>query len=123
MRKMTVVSALAAGALAAFGGAKQIGYIGASSGTQPNALKIVEVDADTGEIAVRGSLPVANATYIAVNRARTRLYTSLADPSGEKGKNGGVAVYALDPAGSEAALDAMLFAAPGSGAGSAEDRP
>ena len=99
MKKLTLVAALVAGALAVCGGAKQIGYIGASSGKKPNALKIVEVDADTGEIAVRGSLPVANATYIAVNRARTRLYTSLADPSGEKGKNGGVAVYALDPAG------------------------
>ena len=99
MRKLTLVAALVAGALAACGGAKQIGYVGASSGKKPNALKIVEVDADTGEIAVRGALPVANATYIAVNRARTRLYTSLADPSGEKGKNGGVAVYALDPSG------------------------
>jgi len=99
MRKLTLVAALVAGALAACGGAKQIGYIGASSGVKPNALKIVEVDADTGEIAVLGSLPVANATYIAVNRARTRLYTSLADPKGEKGKNGGVAVYALDPSG------------------------
>ena len=99
MKKLTLVAALVAGALAACGGAKQIGYVGASSGKKPNALKIVEVDADTGEIAVRGALPVANATYIAVNRARTRLYTSLADPSGEKGKNGGVAVYALDASG------------------------
>ena len=99
MKKLTLVAALVAGALAACGGAKQIGYVGASSGKKPNALKIVEVDADTGEIAVRGSLPVANATYIAVNRARTRLYTSLADPSGEKGKNGAVAVYALDASG------------------------
>ncbi len=99
MRKLTLVAALAAGALAACGGVKQIGYVGASSGTKSNALKIVEVDADTGAIAVLGSLPVANATYIAVNRARTRLYTSLADPKGEKGKNGGVAVYALDPSG------------------------
>ena len=103
MKKLTLVAALVAGALAACGGAKQIGYVGASSGKKPNALKIVEVDADTGEIAVRGSLPVANATYIAVNGARTRLYTSLADPSGEKGKNGGVAVYALDPAGGDPA--------------------
>ena len=78
MRKLAIVAAVAAGALAACGGAKQIGYIGASSGVKPNALKIVEVDAETGAIAVRGSLPVANATYIAVNRARTRLYTSLA---------------------------------------------
>ena len=93
------MAALVAGAFAGCVGVKQIGYIGASSGVKPNALKIVEVDADTGEIAVLGSLPVANATYIAVNRARTRLYTSLADPKGEKGKNGGVAVYALDPSG------------------------
>ena len=71
MKKLTLVAALVAGALAACGGAKQIGYVGASSGKKPNALKIVEVDADTGEIAVRGALPVANATYIAVNRART----------------------------------------------------
>ena len=99
MSKLTLVAALAAGALAGCVGMKQIGYVGASSGTKPNALKVVEVDADTGEIAVIGSLPVANATYIAVNRARTRLYTSLADPKGEKGKNGGVAVYALDPSG------------------------
>ena len=99
MRKLALFVALATGAFAACGGAKQIGYIGASSGIKPNALKIVEVDADTGEVAVVGALPVANATYIAVNRARTRLYTSLADPTGEKGKNGGVAVYALDPSG------------------------
>ena len=99
MRKLALFVALATGAFAACGGAKQIGYIGASSGIKPNALKIVEVDADTGEVAVIGALPVANATYIAVNRARTRLYTSLADPTGEKGKNGGVAVYALDPSG------------------------
>ena len=99
MRKLASVAAVAAGALAACGGAKQIGYIGASSGVKPNALKIVEVDAETGAIAVRGSLSVANATYIAVNRARTRLYTSLADPAGQKGKNGGVAVYALDKSG------------------------
>ena len=63
MRKLAIVAAVAAVALAACGGAKQIGYIGASSGVKPNALKIVEVDAETGEIAVRGSLPVANATY------------------------------------------------------------
>ena len=99
MRKQTLVAALAAGALAAYGGAKQIGYIGASSGSKPNALKIVEVDADTGAIDVVGSLPLANTSYIAVNRARTRLYTSFADPSGAKGRNGGVAVYALDPSG------------------------
>ncbi|MBR1589255.1 MAG: lactonase family protein [Kiritimatiellae bacterium] len=99
MRKLTFAAAIAAFTLAACGGAKQIGYVGASSGTKPDALKIVEVDADTGAISVVGSLPVANATYIAVNRARTRLYTSLADPKGEKGKNGGVAVYALDPSG------------------------
>jgi len=99
MKKLVLVAALAAGAFAACGGAKQIGYIGASSGIQPNALKIVEVDAETGAIAVRGTLPVANATYIAVNRARTRLYTSLADRSVPKGPNGGVAVYALDPSG------------------------
>ena len=95
MKKQALVVALVAGAFAGCVGVKQIGYIGASSGVKPNALKIVEVDADTGEIAVVGSLPVANATYIAVNRARTRLYTSLADPSGEKGKNGGVAEAAL----------------------------
>ena len=75
MKKL--VAALVAGTFAAFGGAKQIGYVGASSGIKPNALKIVEVDADTGEIATLGSLPIANATYIAVNRARTRLYTSV----------------------------------------------
>ena len=104
MKKLVLVAALAAGAFAACGGAKQIGYIGASSGIQPNALKIVEVDAETGAIAVRGTLPVANATYIAVNRARTRLYTSLADRSVRKGPNGGVAVYALDPSGCAPAL-------------------
>ena len=104
MRKLALVAAIAAGTLAAFGGAKQIGYVGASSGTKPNALKIVEVDADTGEVRTVGSLPVASATYIAVNRARTRLYTSLADPKGEKGKNGGVAVYALDPSGAAPTL-------------------
>ena len=54
MRKLTLVAALAAGALAACGGVKQIGYVGASSGTKSNALKIVEVDADTGAIAVLG---------------------------------------------------------------------
>lgn len=108
MKKLTFVAAIAAGALAACGGAKQIGYIGASSGNKPNALKVVEVDADTGAIATVGSLPVANATYIAVNRARTRLYTSFADPDGEKGKNGGVAVYTLDPTGrSPVRLDAL----------------
>ena len=97
---LAAAAAVAAVALAACGGAKQIGYIGASSGVKPNALKIVEVDADTGEIAVIGSLPVANATYIAVNRARTRLYTSLVDRSApQKSPNGGVAVYALDPSG------------------------
>ena len=109
MRKLTLVAALVAGTFAAFGGAKQIGYVGASSGIKPNALKIVEVDADTGEIATLGSLPIANATYIAVNRARTRLYTSLADPKGEKGKNGGVAVYALDPTGTAPAHLATLM--------------
>jgi len=93
------MAAVAAGALAACGGAKQVGYIGANSGVKPNALKIVEVDAESGAISVLGTLPVASATYIAVNRARTRLYTSLADPKGEKGKNGGVAVYALDSTG------------------------
>ena len=99
MGKLTLMAAMAAGALAACGGTKHIGYVGASSGVKPNALKIVEVDDDTGSISVLGSLEVANATYIAINRARTRLYTSLTDPKGEKGKNGGVAVYALDPSG------------------------
>ncbi len=110
---MTVVSALVAGALAACGGVKHIGYIGASSGTKPNALKVVEVDADTGAIAVVGSLPLANTSYIAVNRARTRLYTSFADPKGEKGKNGGVAVYALDPSGrTPSHLDTLMTGHP-----------
>ena len=112
MRKLAIVAAVAAGALAACGGAKQIGYIGASSGVKPNALKIVEVDAETGAIAVRGSLPVANATYIAVNRARTRLYTSLADPAGQKGKNGGVAVYALDKSGTPTHLETLATGHP-----------
>ena len=41
MKKLTLVAALVAGAFAACGGAKQIGYVGASSGKKPNALKIV----------------------------------------------------------------------------------
>jgi len=79
---------------------KSIGYIGASSGGKPGALKLVEVDHATGAIAQVGEVPVADATYIAVNRARTRLYTSCSDPAfGGKGANGGVAVFALDAAG------------------------
>jgi 6-phosphogluconolactonase (cycloisomerase 2 family) len=99
MEKIKIAAVLAAGALAACGGAKHIGYIGAGRGAKADALKIVEVDAETGEIAARGVLPLASAAYIAVNRARTRLYTAFSDPAGAKGKNGGVAVYALDPAG------------------------
>ena len=113
MEKITVAAVLAAGALAAFGGAKHVGYIGAGRGAKADALKIVEVDADTGEIAARGALPLASAAYIAVNRERTRLYTAFSDPAGEKGRNGGVAVYALDPAGgAPARLDAISTGRP-----------
>ena len=112
-RLMATSVAIAAGFSAAFGGARQIGYIGASSGAKPNALKIVDVDVDTGAIAYVGALPEANTSYLAVNRARTRLYASFADPSGAKDKNGGVVVYALDPSGRRAKrLDRVMTGRP-----------
>ena len=100
MNKLSLSAAVAAAAVAAFGGAKQIvGYVGASTGTAPDALKIVKVDAETGSVEHTGTLPEANTTYIAINRARTRLYASFADPAVKSGGNGGVVVYALDPSG------------------------
>ena len=39
MKKQALVVALVAGAFAGCVGVKQIGYVGASSGTRPNALK------------------------------------------------------------------------------------
>ncbi len=86
--------------LSAFAGAKSVGYVGASSGGKPGALHVVEVDNETGVVAVKGALPAADTTYIAVNKARTRLYTSCSGAEfGGKGANGGVAVYELDAAG------------------------
>lgn len=84
----------------AFAGTKSVGYVGASSGGKPGALHIVEVDNETGDIAVKGVLPAADTSYIAVNRAKTRLYTTCSSAEfGGKGANGGVAVYELDAAG------------------------
>lgn len=80
--------------------AKCVGYVGASSGGKPGALKVVEVDAETGAAAEVETVPAADTTYLAVNRARTRLYASCSDPAfGGPGAEGGVAVYALDAAG------------------------
>ncbi len=107
--KLMAVAAVAACMCAGFGGTKSVGYIGASTGTKPGSLKIVEVDNDTGAIDIVGTLPLANTTYIAVNKARTLLYTSCADAAfGGKGANGGVAVYSIDPSGKKLArLDAV----------------
>ncbi len=106
--KLMVVAAVAACMCAGCGSTKHVGYIGASSG-KPDALKIVAVDGDTGAIDVFGTLPLANATYIAVNKARTRLYTSCTDAAfGGTGANGGVAVYSIDPSGGKLTrLDAV----------------
>lgn len=98
--KLTLGAAVAACLFAACGGTKSIGYVGASSGGKPGALHIVEVDNETGEVAVKGTLPASDTTYIAVNKAKTRLYTSCSSAEfGGTGANGGVAVYELDAAG------------------------
>ncbi|MGN0852285.1 MAG: lactonase family protein [Kiritimatiellia bacterium] len=101
MGKRTFVLSLVLAA-ASFAGAatKSVGYVGASSGGKPGALHVVEVDNETGAVAVKGELPLADTTYIALNRARTRLYTTCSSREfGGKGANGGVAVYELDAAG------------------------
>lgn len=83
-----------------FAGSKSIGYVGASSGGKSEALHIVEVDNETGDVVVKGTLSAADTTYIAINKARTRLYTSCSSAEfGGKGANGGVAVYELDAVG------------------------
>ena len=98
--KLTLGAAVAACLFAACGGTKSVGYVGASSGGKPGALHIVEVDNETGAVAVKGALPASDTTYIAVNKAKTRLYTSCSGAEfGGKGANGGVAVYELDAAG------------------------
>lgn len=80
-------------------GAVSIGYAGPIGG-KSTTTQIVAVDNDTGSICVKGTLPSASTTYIAVNRARTRLYTTHTDAAfGGKGADGGVAVYELDAAG------------------------
>ena len=92
--------AAAVAVLTSFAGTKSVGYVGASSGGKAGALHVVEVDNDTGVVAVKGALPAADTTYIAVNRTRTRLYTSCSGAEfGGKGANGGVAVYELNAAG------------------------
>ena len=54
--KLTLGAAVAACLFAACGGTKSIGYVGASSGGKPGALHIVEVDNETGDVAVKGTL-------------------------------------------------------------------
>ena len=102
MKKYTFVFCFVAAvaALTSLAGTKSVGYVGASSGGKPGALHVVEVDHETGAVTVKGELPAADTTYVAVNRARTRLYTSCSSGEfGGKGANGGVAVYELDAAG------------------------
>lgn len=109
MRKLTLFAAFAACALTVCGGTKSIGYVGANSGGKPGALKLVSVDNETGAIDLVDTLPVSDTTYLALNRARTRLYMSCSDASfGGKGANGGVAVYSLDATGTKLVrLDAL----------------
>ena len=102
-------SALLAATFTVSAGVKTIGYLGANSGGRSNALTVVAIDAQTGAIDLLDRVPIANATYIAVNKAKTLLYTSLQDEAfGGKGHAGGVAVYALDAAGKPSVrLDAL----------------
>ena len=80
-------------------GAVSVGYAGPIGG-KTTVTQVVAVDNDTGAICVKGTLPSASTTYIAVNKARTRLYTTHTDAAfGGKGADGGVAVYELDATG------------------------
>ena len=62
MKKQALVAALVAGAFAGCVGVKQIGYIGASSGVKPNALKIVEV-AEANDVVTIENRPLARRLY------------------------------------------------------------
>ncbi len=75
---------------------KYIAYIGHQTDEKNEGIRILEADADTGKFRQLRMLHVPNAIYMAINRAKTRLYTSFSDPAfGPKGKSGGLAAYAI----------------------------
>jgi len=75
---------------------KYIAYVGHQTDDRNEGIRILEADADTGRFRQLRLLHVPNAIYMAINRAKTRLYTSFSDPLfGPKGKTGGLAAYEI----------------------------
>ena len=75
---------------------KYIAYVGHQTDDKNEGIRIMEADAETGRFRQRRLLHVPNAIYMAINRAKTRLYTSFSDPAfGPRGKSGGLAAYAI----------------------------
>lgn len=75
---------------------KYIAYVGHQTDDKNEGIRILEADAETGRFRQRRLLHVPNAIYMAINRAKTRLYTSFSDPAfGPRGKSGGLAAYAI----------------------------
>lgn len=75
---------------------KYIAYIGHQTDEKKEGIRIIEADADTGRFRQLRVLNVPNAIYMAINRAKTRLYTAMSDDKfGPKGKSGGLAAYAI----------------------------
>lgn len=76
---------------------KYLTYVGSYTGAgHTDGLHVLESDAETGAFRVLRAIPLENPTYMALNRACTRLYVGLGHPSfGPKGRNGGVAAFAV----------------------------
>ena len=75
---------------------KYIAYIGHQTDEKEEGIRILEADAATGKFRQLRLLHVPNAIYMALNRAKTRLYTAFSDKTfGPRGKSGGLAAYAI----------------------------
>jgi len=75
---------------------KYIAYVGHQTDEKEEGIRILEADADTGRFRQLRLIHLQNPIYMALNRAKTRLYTSFSDPTyGPRGKTGGLAAYAV----------------------------
>lgn len=76
---------------------KYITYVGHATDAKKEGIRILESDAETGRFSLRRTIHVENPIYMAINRAKTRLYTALSDPAfGGRGANGGLAAFAIE---------------------------
>ncbi len=81
---------------------KYITYVGSYTGPQhPEGIHVLETDAETGDFHVVNVIDtVPQPTYMALNKAGTRLYTTVARAAfGPNGRNGGVTAFTLNATG------------------------